>query len=315
MIKAHKNIKWNPEKKKIKLSFNPLENILTIDGYDYQLDYLDEIQGNKGGNSIIFLLKNPDDPGNKDDQLVIKISNRPHEKSNWIYKRRFQREIIALSRARKANKKRIIKYYNHGILEINNLHFPFYIMEKGDWDLAKYLDKNEINYDQKILICLEIIEGFKELHSLDIYHRDIKHDNIFLLGNECKIGDLGLAKFRDEDIKIIETEIGQRIGAFGWESPETMNKYLTEKNEKLIFDCEIDTVSDIFQLGKLFWFIFQGNLPIGQVKYEDFLYKNEDIFNLIFQMLQYNKSPDRRPQNISDVENILKPIAKNMEII
>lgn len=315
MIKAHRNIKWSPERKKIKLSFNQLENILTIDGYDYQLDYLNEIQGNKGGNSIIFLLKNPDEPENIEDQLVIKISNLPLEKSNWIYKRRFQREIIALRKAKKANKKRIIKFYNNGVLEINDLHFPFYTMEKGDWDLAKYLEENEIDYDQKILLCLEVIEGFKELHSLEIYHRDIKHDNIFLFGKECKIGDLGLAKFRNDDIKIVEYEIGERIGAFGWESPETMNKYLTERNEKLTFDCEIDTVSDIFQIGKLFWFIFQGNLPIGQIEFDDFEYKNNDIFNLIFQMLQYSKSPGRRLQSITDVENHLKPIAKKMEII
>jgi serine/threonine protein kinase len=315
MIKAHKNIKWIPERKKIKLSFNTFENILTIDGLDYQLDYLDEIQGNKGGNSIIFLLKNPEDTKNIDEQLVIKISNLPLEKSNWIHQRRFQREIIALRKAKEANKKRIIKLYTHNILEINNLQFPFYTMEKGDWDLAKFLDKNEIDYDQKILLCLEVIEGFKELHSLGIYHRDIKHDNIFLFGKECKIGDLGLAKFRNDDMKITESEIGQRIGAFGWESPETMNKYLTERNENLTFDCEIDSISDIFQLGKLFWFIFQGNLPIGQIEFDDFIYKNNDIFNLIVQMLQYSKSPGRRLQSITDVENQLKPIAKKMEII
>jgi hypothetical protein len=32
-------------------------------------------------------------------------------------------------------------------------------------------------------------------------------------------------------------------------------------------------------------------------------------------MLQYSKSPGRRLQSITDVENQLKPIAKKMEII
>ncbi|HPE54815.1 MAG TPA: protein kinase [Bacteroidales bacterium] len=315
MIKLHKNIEWYPNSKRIKLAFEPYENIINIDGLDYQLDYLDEIKGNKGGNSNIFLLKNPDDLENIDDQLVIKICNLPIEKSNQMYKRRFQREIIALRKAKQENKQRIIKFFNSGILILNGLRFPFYTMEKSDWDLAKYLNKNDIDYEQKVLLCIEVIEGFKELHSLDIYHRDIKHDNIFLFGKECKIGDLGLARFRDDDIKFLEKEIGNRIGAFGWESPETMNKYLTEENEKATFDCEIDNVSDVFQLGKLFWYIFQGNLPIGQIVYEDFLFQNPDIFGLIFQMLQYSKNQGRRIQNIYEVENHLKPIAKNLELI
>lgn len=37
-----------------------------------------------------------------------------------------------------------------------------------------------------------------------------------------------------------------------------MNKYLTEKY-KLEFDCRIDDRSDVFQLGGLFWFIFNNN--------------------------------------------------------
>ncbi|MBT3464322.1 protein kinase [archaeon] len=314
-IKLSQKIKWIAKKKQTQLSFDQWDNIINIEGLDYLIKYLDEIPGSKGGNSNVFRLLNPEDPENSEDQIIIKICNQPNEESSYKYKRRFQREILALRKAKKASKNHIIKYFHAGLLEISGLTFPFYTMEKGDWDLAKYLDEFDIETDQRILICLSILKGFKELHELEIYHRDIKHDNIFLINDECKIGDLGLIQFRTDDVKFTQLELGDRIGAFGWESPETMNKFLTEKKDYLSYDCEIDSKSDIFQLGKLFWYIFQGNLPIGQITINDFIVHDENIFNLIFSMLQHSKEVDRRIQSIPEVEVRLREIAMNYSII
>lgn len=39
-----------------------------------------------------------------------------------------------------------------------------------------------------------MVDGLEFLHSKNIYHRDIKPDNIFLFNNMCvKLGDLGLS--------------------------------------------------------------------------------------------------------------------------
>ncbi len=314
-VKLPAAVNWDAQKRQIRLAFDRFENIVTIEGLDYQLKYLDSIMGSKGGNSNIFLLVDPDDEENESEHLVIKICNTPIEKSTRKYKRRFQRELLALRKAKKAKKENIIKYFHNGILIIDRMQFPFYTMEKADWDLTKYLRENEVGTDQKLLLCLSILNGFKELHELEIYHRDIKHDNIFFLNRECKVGDLGLVRFREDDVDFIQSEIGDRIGAYGWESPETMNKYLTEKYDDLNFDCEMDTQSDIFQLGKLFWYIFQGNLPIGQITPYDFKINDQQIFEIIFSMLQHSKAINRRIQSIMDVEAKLRPIAKDRALI
>lgn len=306
---------WEANRKRIKLAFDYLDNIVTIDGLDFQLKYLDEYNNSKGGNSNVFLLVNPIEPDNINDQIVIKICNQPLERSSKLYKKRFKRELVALKRANKYRKKRIIKYFHEGIMGINHLQFPFYTMEKADWDLAKYLQENELHPNQKILLFLEIIKGFKELHQIEIYHRDIKHDNIFIIGKECRIGDLGLMRFRHDDIKFEEIEKGDRIGAFGWESPETMNKYLTEKFDNGKFDCEIDGQSDIFQLGKLFWYILQGNLPIGQITIDDFILGDPQIYQLIFSMLQYSKGSERRIKTIDELEEKMEKVASNRNLI
>ena len=140
-------------------------------------------------------------------------------------------------------------------------------------------------------MCLEVLEGIQQLHSLDIYHRDIKPDNILHTSNGWKIGDLGLVDFRDSDFEI--KELGEKIGPIGWLSPEAANKFLCEGEKKSNpnnHDCILNYNSDIFQLGKLFWYIFQGNIPIGQIDEDDFIVKDKELFDLLFNMLSHTKS-------------------------
>ena len=254
---------------KIKLSVNGYDNIITVNGIDYELKYLSNIQGNRGGNSNVFIIQvvNDDEDENIEPlEFIIKISKFPLNVpfSSFINnrKRRFQREIIALKKANRNNLPNVIKILDDGVIDVGGKEFPFYITEKGTSDLTDYLLPRR-TIQQKIFLFQSILEGIKQLHSINIYHRDIKNDNIFMFDEECKIGDLGLMRFRDEDNLALDKD--QRIGAFGWETPEAMNKFLTENrtDPEFKFDCNIDEASDIFQLGKLFWYILQGNLPVS----------------------------------------------------
>ena len=56
------------------------------------------------------------------------------------------------------------------------------------------------------------------------------------------------------------------------------------------FDCVLDEKSDIFQLGKLFWFIFQGNIPDGQLIRNDFKIDDDQVFGVILNMLSHSKT-------------------------
>jgi hypothetical protein len=93
-----------------------------------------------------------------------------------------------------------------------------------------------------------------------------------------------------------------------------MNKLLTERTNSE-FDCKIDFSSDIFQLGKLFWFILQGNLPIGLVNKDDFLTDDLELFELICKMLEHKKGANRRPVNVNEVKELFKPFAKKYSVI
>ncbi len=314
-IRLSNRIKWFPDSKKLKLSTRREDNIINIKGYDYLISYLDGTKGSSGGNSNVFMLCDPNDPENDTEHLVIKICNTPIEKSSEDYKKRFRRELVALNIVRKKTKNKfIIEFFEYGNLILDDTTFPFYTMEKCNQDLTNFIQQSELDVSEKIAICYHIIQGFCDLHDLKIYHRDIKSDNFLIKDDICKIGDLGLVDFRDMDDELFIDEEGKKIGAFGWESPEAMNKILTERSSSE-FDCTLDYAADIFQLGKLFWFILQGNLPIGLIKEEDFLIKDVDLFGFICKMLQHKKGIDRRPTNINKVKELFNPLAKKYSII
>lgn len=277
----------------------PEENTVTFNGNIFYIGYLTkDFKKSKGGNSSVFLISNKKDIR---EEYVIKFSKyyKPLRGAKKEHQRRYGRfieEIGVLYDLREKEKDNIINILDDGVLILNNKEFPYYIMERADTDLKEFIFSNrEIDNQEKVKFCIHIYNALFELHAAGYYHRDIKPDNILLFYEDpesrskvtWKIGDLGIFAHRDID----HDDIGERIGPFGWLSPEAGNKFLTEK-AKIGFDCKIDNQSDVFQLGKLFWFIFQGNIPIGQIRNEDFipeLEHKEFIFSVIEEMLAYSK--------------------------
>lgn len=297
--------------------------VLTIDNVDYRTSALSK-RGNKGANSIILKLHLVSDMDivdyNSDDEVqrVIKVSKYP---DYWTpinglsvsnSNRSFFREIECLQKCKEQLVKNIIEIYSCGYLicqkktkngKIVFLYFPFYMMECADYDLKQFLEGHEIDKKEKVQLCWQLAAGLEELHNIGCYHRDIKPDNVLLFDKELKIGDLGLIRYRNEDFEDPKGIIGPK----GWISPEAMNKYL---NEEKIFDSRIITdineQSDIFQLGMVFWYVFQGNAPIGCIKRTDFFDENEMIFSLIKRMIYH--STEKRIKSICEVKEELSHI-------
>lgn len=276
----------------IYLSKETYKNILRFDNIDYIIKPLnDKFSKSKGGNSNVFLIEDPQE----NTEYVIKFSkynlnNKDGVANYWDRIERFEREIGALNIAKENEFEFVVKILFDGNYDIGNQSFRFFVMEKADSDLTDYLKNTELTIQQRFLICTEILSGIKELHSKHIYHRDIKPDNILFINGTWKISDLGLIGHRDDDFKA--KEIGMKIGPANWMSPEAFNKMYNEGPDcKNIhgFDCILDNQSDIFQLGKLFWFIFQGNVPDGQLIRNDFKIEDDQVFEVLLNMLSHSK--------------------------
>lgn len=268
-------------------------NIIKDGRVYYKLDYLSpQHTKSKGGNSSVFKLIDP----NNQFEYAIKFLKFPSNSSHpFDIKQniRFENEIAALKEAKEKGFTNVVEILFDGEKKIGSMTFRFYVMEKATSDLSSFLANNKIPLNQKLVLSYEIANGLKQLHSMNLYHRDIKPDNIFFISkggkNIWKIGDLGLSAKREQDLS--KVEFREKIGPYGWLSPEVTNKVLCEGSllEK-VFDCVIDNKSDVFQLGKLLWFVFQGNIPVGQIRYSDFQAENKQVYLLIHNMLQYKKS-------------------------
>ena len=293
-------------------SINPVpsENPVTIASHDYYLGYLSHNEkGNKGGNSYVFALYNAQEEFNEESEPinVIKISKRPakSKQRSWVpgsKNRRFVSEVEALTECKVKHHQNVIRIEEiSGYCDYGGKMYPFYIMEYADMDLKSFIESKCLSIEEKVGLCLQIALGLKELYALNYYHRDLKPENMFIVDGTWKIGDLGLIATRDQDaVEDCKSIIGPR----GWLSPEAMNKYLTEGKGLLYhYDCSIDHQSDIFQLGKVFWYIMQGNVPIGGIKSSDFKEHNSDMYVLLKTMLNHSKK--RRYKHIDDVIEIL----------
>lgn len=288
--------------------------INSIDYYAYSVSPL--YKRNKGAHSFVFALypcQDFVDINSSMPQKVIKISNKPdfYRGNKLILRKdneRFRIEINALKACKEKHIENIIEIdlYDHLICKDKdgkNIYFPFYMMDYADSDLKQYLETHiDIEYSERLNLCLQLAAGLNDLNKLGFYHRDIKPDNILIFSEQqWKIGDLGLVSHRNADFD----KINELIGPKGWLSPEAMNKYLTEGLPNCKFDCRIDDKSDIFQLGKVFWYILQGNAPIGCLSRSDFM-GNDDIYVLIRTMLNHSKR--KRIQSMDYVVSELKRI-------
>lgn len=297
---------------------------LTIGEDIYILDRLNQnMRGNKGGNSwVMKMFPQNSDPQNDSPVKIIKINkwNYYDENNNPIRRnnKRINKEIEALNKCKINSANYVIRIDTDGVL-INSPQdgtprttHRFYTMEVAECDLKQYMENYGANldYNGKLSICLELTKALDELYKYGFYHRDIKPDNFFYVENEgWKVGDLGLVKNRKSEV-IIDGE-NEFVGPRGWTSPETMNKYLVKESDNR-YDRLIDEKSDMFQLGMVFWYIMQGNAPIGNIMEKDFKYQDHSLYILIRTMVSYDKT--YRPKDFNTILERLNYLA-NREIV
>lgn len=304
---------------RVELEQEAENNVLVIDGQEHFLELIDTADAQRGGsNSSVFRALHPDG----DDSYVVKFCRYPLDSRSPRDQRRirrFEREIAALELARSSPEARcVIPIVEHSQTTLNSesggpATLKYYVMEEAASDLATYLEENELELPQKLLLCNELLKILKGLHALGIYHRDIKPENILIRQGLPVFGDLGLIAFRAEDHDL--DEFAEKVGPIGYLSPEATNKGLGLRSKaSFTFDCAIDDKSDIFQLGQVFWLVLQDEVPTGHLIVGDLRFgAGAAVLERVIQpMLQYGK---QRRASVAEVETALQPVLREMAIV
>ncbi len=168
--------------------------------------------------------------------------------------RRFEREARALAALSHSN---IVPVFDVG--EEGGIRFVVTELVEGE-TLRAHLASGPLPPAEAAEIAAQVAEGLAAAHEKGVIHRDIKPENLILSGGRVRILDFGLASLAGPEeagesavTQEAVTEPGVVAGTPAYMSPEQA------RGEKL------DTRSDIFSLGSVFYEMLTGRKAFSAV--------------------------------------------------
>lgn len=225
--------------------------------------------------------------------------------NNPVNLARFQNEA---SIAASLNHENIVQVYNHGT--INGIPYIANEYVKGQ-TLKEVLDfRSSLPLREAIDIMLQLAAALYYAHKHGIVHRDVKPDNIYLMGDgTIKLGDFGIAQ---SDTKF-STENNEIVGSVYYLAPEiTTGKVATPQ-------------SDIYAAGVTFFELITGHAPFIKDSAVDIAVAHvkekfpspkkylpncpKELERIIFNCVK--KNPAERYHDANELYNDLKTLKEN----
>jgi serine/threonine protein kinase len=204
----------------------------------------------KGAMGRVFLAQ--DKSGG--EPVAVKVLDAKHLKEP----RTRARFILEAKAAAKVVHQGIVKVLDVGL---HTDGAPYLVMEflYGE-SLGDFLRREKVMAPDRALPFLkQACAALAAAHRAGIIHRDIKPDNVFLLGEKgtpygVKIVDFGFAKL-DEHVGV--TQMGVTVGTVEYMSPE-----------QAVSDA-VDARTDVYGMGALMYRAFSGRLPFDSAEMPD----------------------------------------------
>lgn len=251
----------------------------------------------KGGNAVVWKTRTTNN-----NLHIMKIAKR----SKGIALSRFDDEISTLNRIKAINNKNL-----HTIPIINSYRsldddgFAWFTMPEAT-PLEKNFEKHASTPLTILKGMLDVCKTIEILHTQDIYHRDIKPDNILIYQHKWSLGDFGIATFPDKE-KI--TKEGTKMGSLHYYAPEMLSS--SQENSGMY--------ADIYSYAKSLWALLSGNkYPIaGELRLDRpeaklstycMLDKIELLDEVISACTSY--TPTNRP-SISEIKAVIEKVLEN----
>jgi serine/threonine-protein kinase len=247
-----------------------------------------------------------------DREVALKLLNPAHVTNKDIVMR-FLQEARAAARIAHPG---IVTMFDCGTIEQSMSVGAYIAMEllHGENLTARVQRRGKLAPAIAIEIARQVACALDAAHKVDVLHRDLKSDNIYLVpdpavpgGERVKVLDFGLAKLGNGG----QTQMNTVFGTPRYMSPEQCRSA-----------TQIDHRSDIYSLGCVLFELVTGRTPFeGSLRELVDRHQRAPIprassfsmevtpalDDLILQMLQ--KDPAMRPQTMAAVQRMLKSVA------
>jgi eukaryotic-like serine/threonine-protein kinase len=211
-----------------------------------------------GASATIFLVRH----ALTDDLYALKILKKVLF-SDERAKKRFEREATTLSKTIHPN---LVKLHAHGQAHSGAPYFVMDFLEGRS--LASVLsDGSRLDTLRVCRIAIQICDGMTAAHEVGVLHRDLKPNNILLVGEGTekelvKIVDFGIAKELSAELEQKLTQDGLTVGTPGFMGPEQC------------CGLELDQRSDVYSLGCIMYKALSGVGPFQADNAIALLYKH-----------------------------------------
>lgn len=192
----------------------------------------------RGGMSVVYAATSE----TSGEQVAVKILY-PYFTGNTDLVNRLRREIDVLRKVQHPN---IVRYLDSG----QRASSYYYVMEMLSGETLEELlaTEKQIPEEKACEIMLAVARGLAEAHRHQVFHRDVKPGNIFMLRNgQIKLVDFGLAK---DETDAFQTQLGLVIGTPLFLAPEQARG-----------EGDVDGRADIYALGITLFQCLTGEIP------------------------------------------------------
>ncbi|NDY91787.1 serine/threonine protein kinase [Ideonella livida] len=183
---------------------------------------------------------------------------------------------------------------------------PWVAMQLGGSNMRQHVeDHGPLSMQQLKSITFGLCSAVEHLHSKGFIHRDIKPDNFVwrtAANTAPMMIDFGIAKRQSEDVSARPmdtfTRVTEFVGPVFFSSPELI-EYAKDKA------YPVDYRSDIFQLGKVLWYLGTGKVSAGVPSRKE-CPADGKLRELVLAMI--DDDPSYRPQALSEVRDAMNAI-------
>ena len=199
-----------------------------------------------GGNATVFKVTRKSDG----KELAIKLlgwrDGEPRRSHSEPFNR-FNDEISIMSKSKGTVGVLPIRYFSE--------RDAWYVMPIAT-PIMKYIKDFDATFDSILSGIIDLSNTLNELHKRNIYHRDIKPQNIYLYNDRFTFGDFGLADFPHK--KVHQTKPNQKLGPIFTIAPEMKRYPKSASGEK----------ADVYSFAKTIWTFFSRNDQSFEGRYD-----------------------------------------------